>query len=66
MVEEEGNSLQKTPVFRIGAGVILQLGFFTYKKSLIDYEKKFPPLTLKFTLEQVEEVFNLFKNDFLG
>ena len=48
------------------AGVILHMGFFTYAKPLIDYTKKFPPLTLKFTLEQVEGVFNLFKYDFIG
>jgi hypothetical protein len=66
MEEDKKNIFQRTPVFRMEAGVILYMGFFTYAKPLIDYEKKFPPLTLKFTLEQVEGVFNLFKYDFIG
>ena len=36
-----------------------------FRKSFFDYEKKFPPLSLKYTLEQIEGVVELLKGDFI-
>ena len=46
-------------------GTILKLGSTEHIIPLIDQEKNLPPLTLKYTLEQIEGVYDLFKGDFL-
>ena len=65
LYEMKKNKLKKEPVFRVESGIILQLGSTKFKRTLTNYEKKFPPLTLKFTLEQIEGVVNLPKGDFI-
>ena len=65
LYEMKKNKLKKEPVFRVESGIVLQLGSTKFKKTLTNYEKRFPPLTLKFTLEQIEGVVNLLKGDFI-
>lgn len=65
LYEMKKNKHKKEPVFRVESGIVLQLGSKKFKQTLTDYEKRFPPLTLKFTLEQIEGVVNLLKGDFI-
>ena len=46
-------------------GTILKLGSSEHVLPLVDKEKNLPPLTLKYTLDQIEGVYDLFKGDFL-
>jgi hypothetical protein len=42
------------------------VGPFNQKDLILNYEKDLPPLSLKFTLQEVESVIDLLKGDFIG
>ena len=46
-------------------GTILKLGYKKYEIPIVWVENTLPPLTLKYTLNQVEGVIDLIKGDFI-
>ena len=53
LYENQKNKLKKEPKFIIDSGALLTIGSMKWKQPLLEYEKKFPPLTLKYTLQQI-------------
>ena len=63
--QDPEDELKKNPIFTIEVGTILKLGSTEHVIPIIDEEKNLPPLTLKYTLDQIEGVYELFKGDFI-
>ena len=63
--QDPENELKKNPIFTIEVGTILKLGSSEHVIPILDEEKNLPPLTLKYTLDQIEGVYELFKGDFI-
>lgn len=66
LYEDDLDKHKKQPLLTFQSGTVLKLGNYRYVKPEVEYEKKFAPFTLKFTLDQIEGVVNLFKGDFIG
>ena len=53
LIQDPQNEYVKNPRLRVYVGTVFVLGFIKLEIQLFDYQKYFPPLSLKFTLEQI-------------
>lgn len=56
---------QYKPRFISSAGLLLQLGPFSYNHKIFEAEKDFDPISLGFTLDKVNQFIDLLKGGFL-
>ena len=63
--QDPENELKKNPIFTIEVGTILKLGAKEHVLPLVNQKKNLPPLTLKYTLDQIEGVVDLLKGGFI-
>ena len=65
LYQDPENEYKKNPIFFTDIGAIMKLGYKKYVIPLMDVEKNLPPLTLKYTLNQIEGVIDLIKGGFI-
>lgn len=54
------------PKIEAGAGIQLAFGFLKNKAPVVDYGKKLEPISLKLTLDKINDVMNFVKGGFIG
>ena len=65
LYQDPENELKKNPIFKVEIGAVLKLGSRKFSVPLVDEDRHLPPLTLKYTLDQIEGVVELFKGGFI-
>lgn len=65
LFQSPDNPNKKNPKFSADVGSIVQVGFKKMDVPILDYEKNLPPLTLKYTLTQIEGAIDLLKSGFI-